>query len=685
MNCFMKIIKYLTIILILILATLFLDMMKINYHHINKRLIEFSTTNINSHFYKKIYTQLDGIYENFLLKFFSTHSNYWIAEDDRVRKKLPETYTVNSKGPFTENKTLYEKNLDNWQRSHGNNNSNRFSDLTNINKNNVQKLEIAWIYSSKDRGESKWNFDIQCNPIIVDGKIYSPTVGGYIVSIDGHTGKELWRSKKFKDDVARRGIVYWKGNSSIKSRIYFSNFNQLIALNADDGTIVESFGNKKKGFVKTGVSKITPLIFNNDIILATWDKNLEVYDILNGKIKFKISFQDEKNERNGGKKYNNSKGGNPWGGISGDIERGIVYITTGNPYGYFDGTQRPGINKYSNSVIAIDVINKKILWDFQETFHDIWNLDLPAPPILTSVKRNNKLIDVVVVPTKRGNTLVLDRVTGESLFDLDYRKAPVSFLPGEKTAAYQLDLKIPEPFARNIFSYNDVSKLNEESTLFIKNILKNSKYGFFETNELEKKVIRYNFHGGAEWMGGSIDHDKNILYINANNIPEITGIIKGHGSNNYISTFERLLDNSGYPGSTPPWGIMAALNLNTGKIIWNVPFGSYPELEKKGIPRTGTENFGGATATKADLVFATGTIDKMIYAFDSLNGNELWKRELPFIGSAPPSIYIANGEQFIVVQSTGSHSLRGGGGGGGYPNIMMGDALVAFKVKNEVK
>lgn len=685
MNYFMKIIKYLTIILILILATLFLDMMKINYHHTNKRLIEFSNTNINSTFYKKIYTQLDEKYENFLLNFFSIHSNYWIPEDDRERKKMPETYTVNSKGPFTENKTLYEKNLDNWQRSHGNNNSNRFSDLTNINKNNVQKLEIAWIYSSKDRGESKQNFDIQCNPIIVDGKIYSPTAGGYIVSIDGQTGKELWRSKKLKDDVARRGIVYWKGNSSIKSRIYFSNFNQLIALNADDGTIVESFGNKKKGFVKTGSSKITPLIFNNDIILATWDKNLEVYDILNGKIKFKISFQDEKNERNGGKKYNNLKGGNPWGGISGDIKRGIVYITTGNPYGYFDGTQRPGINKYSNSVIAIDVINKKILWDFQEVSHDIWNSDLPAPPILTSVKRNNKLIDVVVVPTKRGNTLVLDRVTGESLFDLDYRKAPVSLLPGEKTSPYQLDLKIPEPFARNIFSYNDISKLNNESKLYIENIVKNSKYGFFETNELGKKTIRYNFHGGAEWMGGSIDHDKNILYINANNIPEITEIIKGHGSNNYISTFERLLDNSGYPGSTPPWGIMAALNLNTGKIIWNVPFGSYPELEKKGIPRTGTENFGGATATKADLVFATGTIDKMIYAFDSLNGNELWKRELPFIGSAPPSIYIAHGEQFIVVQSTGSHSLRGGGEGGGYPNIMMGDALVAFKLKNEVK
>ena len=673
----MKIIKFLIIIPILILVTFFLDMMKVNYNFINKPFIEFNTKNINSPFYKKIYSHLDEKYENFLLKFFLTHSSYWIPEDESKRKLLPEEYIVHSKGPFTENKILYERNLENWPRSHGSNNSNRFSDLNIINKNNIQKLEIAWIYNSKDINESKFQFDVQCNPIIVNGKIYSPTVGGYIVSIDGYTGKELWRSEKFKDDVARRGIIYWEGNSSVKSRIYFSNSNQLVALNADDGKLVKSFG-KKNGSIKTGLSKITPLILNNYIVLA-------VYDLLNGKIIFKISFQDQKNARNGGKKYNNSKGGNPWGGISGDIDRGIVYVTTGNPYSYFDGTQRPGINKYSNSIIAIDIVNKKILWDFQEVSHDIWNSDLPAPPILTSVKRNNKLIDVVVVPTKRGNTLVLDRVTGESLFDLNYRKAPVSFLPGEKTSPYQLDLKNPEPFARNIFSYSDISKLNDESKLYIENIVKNSKYGFFETNELGKKTIRYNFHGGAEWMGGSVDHDKNVLYVTANNIPEITEIIKGHGKNTYISKFERLLDQNGYPGSTPPWGTLSALNLNTGKLIWSIPFGSYSELEKKGFPRTGTENFGGATATKADLIFATGTLDKMMYVFDSLEGKELWKKELPFIGSAPPSIYTANGEQFVLVQSTGSHSLRGAGEGGGYPNVIMGDALVAFKVKNELK
>jgi len=680
----MKVTKYLIIIVIIFFIPPLFDMVKINSQIVNKPFIEISFDNIKSSFYKKIYRQFDNKYESFLLN-FPKHSSYWTAEDNQERNKLPKEFTLYSKGPFTENKSTYEKNLDNWPRSHGNSYSNRFSDLINVNKSNIENLEIAWIYNSKDRGESKWNFDVQCNPIIVDGKIYSPTAGGYIVSVDGYTGKELWRSKKFKDDVARRGIIYWKGNKSLKSRIYFSNYNELVALNADDGKIVETFGNNKKGSVKTGISKITPIILNDKIILATWDKTLEVYDLLNGKVKFKISFKDEKNERNGGKKYNNLKGGNPWGGISGDVERGIIYITTGNPHSYFDGTQRPGINKYSNSVIAIDINNKKILWDFQEVSHDIWNSDLPAPPILTSIKKNNKLIDVVVIPTKRGNTLILDRLTGESLFNLKYRRAPTSFLPGEKTSPYQLDLKIPEPFARNIFTLDDISKLSDETTSYLKNILENSKYGFFETYELGKKTIQYNFHGGAEWMGGSVDHNKNILYINANNIAEIASIVKGNRNNNYTSVFERLLDQNGYPGVVPPWGTVTAVNLNNGKIIWSIPFGSYPELEKKGIPRTGTENFGGVTATRGDLVFATGTIDKMIYAFDALNGNELWSRELPFIGSAPPSTYIANEEQFIVVQSTGSHSLRGGGGGGGYKNIEMGDALVAFKLKNNAK
>jgi quinoprotein glucose dehydrogenase len=670
----MKIIKYLFYLLLLFLLIVFFDMTKINYKYENKRLVEINSKNINSSFIKSIINFIELRHEDLLLKFSEKSKEYWVVEKKSEREILPNIKIIKSATIFTENKYEYIKNKDNWSRSNGNSNSNRFSDLNLINKNNLHQVEIAWIYNSNDRNQSNLDYDIQCNPIAVNGKIYTPTAGGYIVSIDGYNGKEIWRSRKFKDDVARRGIIYWSGDNLHDPRIYFSDHNYLVALSINNGDVIKSFGNN--GYTKTGPSKIAPIIYKNYLVTATFDKNIEIYDLISGKLNFKIFFGDDKNERNGGKKYDSHKGSNPWGGFSADLDRGIAYITTGNPGNYFDGTKRPGKNDYSNSVIAVDLENKKILWTFQETSHDIWNLDLPAPAILTSIKKNNKKIDVVVVVTKRGNTLILDRLTGAPIFDLTYKKAPISLLPGEKTSPYQLDLNIPEPFSKNTFSEKDVFYLDKNNKLEIEEVVKSSNYGFFATYQLKKKTIQYNFHGGAEWMGASVDHANQIMYVTANNIPWITEVVKDLDKNyNYKSNFKRFLDKEGYPVTTPPWGILAALNLNNGKLIWTVPFGSYAELEKKGIPKTGTENFGGATATSSGLIFATGTLDKMIYAYDSSNGKELWKRELPFIGSAPPTIYSVKEEQFIIVQSTGSNSLRMG------YQIKMGDALVAFKLK----
>mgnify|MGYP001310225716 CR=1 FL=1 len=118
--------------------------------------------------------------------------------------------------------------------------------------------------------------------------------------------------------------------------------------------------------------------------------------------------------------------------------------------------------------------------------------------------------------------------------------------------------------------------------------------------------------------------------------------------------------------------------LNLGKIIWQVPFGEYEELTRNGVPITGTENYGGATGTAGNLIFATGTIDKKIRAFNSINGKEVWSYKLPFSGSGPPSIYSIDDEQYVIVASTGSHSLNIG-----YPNLIkFGNWLYCFKLKN---
>ena len=172
------------------------------------------------------------------------------------------------------------------------------------------------------------------------------------------------------------------------------------------------------------------------------------------------------------------------------------------------------------------------------------------------------------------------------------------------------------------------------------------------------------------------------MYVTASNIPWIVGV-SSHINNKtgeikYISKNAKpLRDLNNYPGVKPPWGTLTAINLNTGKIIWQVPLGHYEILKSNGII-TGTENFGGATATRGGLVFAAGTLDKLIRAFDSETGIELWSYKLPYIGSAPPTSYEINGEQYIVIPATGGITLKEN-----YGDIVeLGDAIVAFKLQD---
>jgi quinoprotein glucose dehydrogenase len=665
-----KIIKYFKIVILILVLFFLIDLTKIKTNYSNLGFFSFDSRYLSSSWNKKIYYFYDILIERILL-LSSKHKNFWTVENDDRYKIETKNYTIPASSLDSIQISKYEKLLGDWKRSHGNDYSNRFSNLKNINKQNISNLKLAWIYHSNKKKGKK--IDIQCNPIAVNGIIYTPIIGGYIAAIDGFDGKELWRSEQFNYDVARRGLLYWKDTVTKKERIFFNNGSKLVSLNIEDGKKDLSFGDS--GEIRTGYTKITPLIFGDKIIVASWDKNLEVYDISDGKLYWKYFFGDNKRNRSGGKKYNNLKGGNPWGGISLDKKRGIVFITTGNPSNYFDGTQRPGLNYNSNSIIAISLKDKKQLWSFQETFHDIWNFDLPAPPILTSIKKGDKFYDVVLAVTKRGNTLILDRVSGKPAFDLNYKLAPKSDVAGERTYLYQLDLKVPEPFSKSIFSEEEITNINKVAETSIRKEIKDSKFGFFEPASFNHNTILFNFHGGAEWMGASVDHKTQTMYVNSN---EISWIAKLNKSNNRtISGFKRLKDDDGYPGNKPPWGKITSLDLNTGKINWSIPFGYYQSLKDKGLKiNTGTENFGGITATESGLIFATGTLDSMFYVFDSHDGRELYRYKLPFIGSSPPTTYISKNEQFVIVQSTGSHSLNKG-----YPELnKFGDAIVAFKI-----
>ena len=666
---------FFSIFFVILLIYIWKDYKKIDVYYINQSKITYSYDNLNNNYLKKIHNFIDLNYQNTLFKYSKVHKDYWKTEDQESRNDLSDYKYIQATDEHAISKKNYKNIGENWIRSHGDNSSHRFSSLKDINLSNISKLEMVWKFEDKEAKN-----DIQANPIVFNGIIYTPTSSGRITAINGETGKLVWKSKKFGYFAARRGLLYLEPKKiGSPPRLYFSNRERLICLNAKNGKLIEDFGGD--GLIRTGLNVMTPVIYKDNIVIVTWDHAVEVYDLYSGKTKWKLKYKEDTLKRVGGKKFKNS-GYNPWGGISLDENRGILYITTGNPHSYFDGTQRPGKNTPSNSIIAVDLDEKKIIWSFQETSHDIWNSDLPAPPILTNLNLNNKKVDIVLTPTKRSNTIILDRLSGKPIFEYRLRKAPISILPGEKTSKYQPDLEIPEPFGKNTFSENDFWSFSNSELKKIRKKYENYNYGFYETYQLNRKNLQYSFNGGAEWMGASVDHVNNIMYVSSNNIPWEAYIDKIDSKKkeppSYYSSFKRALIEKKYPISKPPWGTITAINLNNGKKIWQIPFGEYEELRSEGIKRTGTENFGGVTGTEGNLIFATGTLDKKFYVFNSKTGDELFSYKMPYIGSAPPTTYRINGKQYIIVHSTGGKTLMQG-----YPNMVEnGNMLVAFSIKD---
>ena len=663
MNVVRSIIVLLLTAIILLISLVLFDFANYDSSYINRNSLTFSINNVNSQKTIRIFYNLENLYNEISFKIFKKNKEYWKPELSSKREDLPKIKIIfKKKENFLPGKKIneVEKNFSDWPRSHGGFSSMRFSSLEQINKNNVKNLKLAWIYNSKDGRRG-----IESNPVVYKGLVYMPTPGNHIVCLDGTNGKEIWKYKVEKGyHAAKRGLLIWEDKKNDIIKLYFTNDDQLISLNAITGKPIKSFG--INGIIKIGSSPIPPVIIDDSLIVATFRPSIEVYNVESGKLDWKYYLR-EFDEKFFGEK--NFAGGNPWGGISADTKKGVVFLTTGNPKPDFVGIDRPGKNLLANSIIAFDIRNKKKLWHFQETCHDLWNLDIPSPPILTTINKYDRRIDVVVAVTKLGNTIVLDSNSGDPIFDYEMNLAPTSKIPGEKTCNYQPSLKLPEPFARNVFKKEDVTNLTETSKDHILSILENSNYGFFQTHELNKYTIEYNMQGGAQWTGASVNPYNNVMYVTANNIAWKVGVQK--------KTIP-LRDLEGYPGTKPPWGTLTAINLNTGKIIWQVPLGYYESLKSKGII-TGTENFGGATATAGGVVFAAGTLDKLIRAFDTENGTELWSYKLPYIGSAPPTSYEINGEQYIVIPATGGVTLKINYG----DLVELGDAVVAFKIQSD--
>ncbi|MEN9610957.1 MAG: hypothetical protein RLZZ628_1771 [Bacteroidota bacterium] len=658
----------------------------------------------------------------------------------------------------------------NWDEYLGGADRNHYSELTQINPQNIAQLKVAWTYQTQDSGQ------MQVNPLIIDGILYGVTPTVQAFALDATTGKELWVFGEKLNSWAStsRGVSYWSEGDD--KRILHTIGSYLYALDAKTGKPIPSFGENGQGRVdlheglpesakkKFIISNTPGTIFEDLIIMPvrlteTADAapgDIRAFSVKTGKLAWTfhtIPYPTEKGyETFPPNAYKNENVGaaNNWAGMAVDKKRGILYVPTGAAAPDFYGGKRLGSNLYANCLLALNARTGERIWHFQTTHHDIWDRDLPAPPNLITVKKDGKLIDAVAQVTKQGYIFVFDRVTGTPIFPIKEMKAQKSNLEGEIAWKTQPVPTKPAPFARqaHTLTEKDISPFAENRVELIHRLKKYDTKPFAAPSK-EGTVIFPGYDGGAEWGGAAADPKEGILYVNSNEMAWILNMVETpsedalahlplgeriytiscsscHGKDkkgnpqsnfpslmdigkrldrtainniitngkgmmtgfNYLQSVEKqavidhllgiekqeasattatampympfkstgyhkFLDNKGLPAITPPWGTLNAVDLNTGKYLWQIPLGTEPLLKEKGL-NVGSENYGGPVVTASGLLFIAATKDGQFRVFDKKTGQLLWETTLPAAAFATPSTYQVNGKQYIVMACGGT-------------------------------
>jgi len=582
----------------------------------------------------------------------------------------------------------------------------RFSPLAHISRTNVSKLAVAWTYHTGEVALGNQDRAFECTPIVVDGVLYLSTPSSRVIALDAETGRERWvfdpqAGTKKREFLQHRGVAYWQSEDGRDKRIIYGTFaGKLIALDAATGRRCPGFGEGGIVDLRKGVADrwpelqyaVTspPAIYRNLAIVGSLVPEnpgkgpsgvVRAFDIRSGKIAWKFNTIPASGEP-GSETWESGTstdrtGANVWSIPSVDTENGLVFLPVGSAAYDFYGGDRKGQDLYANSLVALDAATGKIRWHFQAVHHDIWDYDLAAQPILVSLQHQGRRVPAVVQLTKMGLVFVLNRLTGEPLFPVTERPVPTSDVPGESAWPTQPFPARPAPLSRHSVTENDLSRVTPDSEQYCRALFERTR-GRSIYSPIGQDLTLYvpGTLGGGNWSGGSVDPTTGYLYVNTNEVGAL-GYMKRQpeGSPSPFrrasewGEYARFWDPNRWPCTAPPWGLLHAIDLNSGEVAWKVPLGTVEELEVRGVKKTGTLGLGGTIVTAGGLVFVAGTNDDRFRAFDARTGTQLWETRLEAGGHATPATYLGRtGRQYVVIAA----------GGGGYFSKKLSDAVVAF-------
>ncbi len=569
---------------------------------------------------------------------------------------------------------LCAQNHATWSDYGGAADSAQYSALRQIDRSNVNRLQVAWTYPTGDA--RKYLF----NPIVADGLIFVLARNNSIVALDAATGKQVWvhAPDPVPSIVTNRGMNYWESKDRSDRRLLFAANHFLEAIDARTGKSIASFGKSGRVDLKEGLGRdpstfklaqsTTPgRVFEDLLILGSATNegygsapgDIRAFDVRTGKMVWTfhtIPHPGEFGYDTWPKDAWKTVGGvNVWSEFSLDQKRGILYAPTASPKYNFYGVDRKGANLFGDCLLALDARTGKRLWHFQMVHHDIWDYDAATAPKLLTVRHDGKTIDAVAQVSKQGFVWVFDRVTGEPLWPIEERPVPRSEMPGEEAWPTQPFPTKPPPFARQKFTADDLNPYiadPAERARFRDEILSARNEGLFTPPGLRNTIEMPGNNGGANWGGTAVDPAKGMLFVVSKDLPAILKLVPDRsapaGTVRYTSGFGLETASNGLSLIGPPWSTLTAYDLNEGVIKWKVPLGEVPDLAAKGIKDTGSHYPKvGPVVTAGGLIF-TGTRDRKVRALDVETGKTLWEREVDAALEGMPAVYEIGGREYVV-------------------------------------
>ena len=623
-----------------------------------------------------------------------------------------------------------------WPAYGGTYSARRFSPLAQITPENVGRLERAWVYHTRDLPKERWGAETTPLKVgdslylcSAKGIMISldPVTGRERWRFDPQVSDE-W----IPYTAACRGVAYYAApgaaaNSPCAARIIEGTLDgRLIAVDARTGRLCADFGTNGQVDIKAGMGPVFPSMVSitspptivrgvavtghqvlDGQMRSAPSGVIQGFDAVTGELRWAwdMVHPDWSKGPPPGQTYARGTP-NMWTIASGDEQLGLVYLPMGNSaVDYWSSGRSPQENQFATSLVALDVTTGKPRWSFQAVHKDVWDYDFGGQATLVDFPIGSGMVPAMVLPSKQGDIYILDRRSGRPLFPVQERRVPQGGVePGQRTATQPFSTY--HSLAFPMLQERDMWGMSPIDQMICRIQYRQAVYeGMYTPPLVNKRTVQYpGYNGGTDWGGVAVDPLRGVIVANYNDMPNYVRLVAREEANR-LGWAPREAARGGSMGSgpegagdpqwgspyavdvnagwrlpftgllckQPPYGGIRAIDLRTGRTIWDRPYGTARRNGPWGIPsmlpfEIGTPNNGGAVVTASGLIFISAATDNLMRAIDLRTGKSLWHDALPAGGQAGPMTYEANGRQYVVIMAGGHHFME----------TPVGDELIAY-------